>query len=314
MKSSLALLSFFCFAQISMAQTTIPLYPDSIPNSKPTTDKESSVVGADGKLRISYVTNPTLTIYQAPKEKATGTAVIVCPGGGYSMLAASHEGSDVARKFNEMGVTAFVLKYRLPNDTTMVNKEIGPLQDAQQALMVVRARAEEWGIKKDQVGIMGFSAGGHLVSTTGTHFQYDYVHSKPYQNHKGVPKKTTPARPDFLILIYPVISFSDSLAHKGSRTRLLGDHPTDEKIREYSNELQVTKLTPPTFLVHAKDDKTVLYQNSQQFYEALQKNKVPAEIYFYEKGGHGFGMINKTSEVKWMDLLQEWMKKNKWIQ
>lgn len=309
MKSTLALLSFFCFAQLTMAQTTIPLYPDGIPNSKPTPDKESSVVGADGKLRISYVTNPTLTIYEAPKEKATGTAVIVCPGGGYSMLAASHEGSDVARKFNEMGVTAIVLKYRLPNDTTMVNKEFGPLQDAQQALLVVRARAKEWGIKKDQVGIMGFSAGGHLVSTTGTHFQYNYVTGQP---EKRVSKKS-PVRPNFLILIYPVISFSDSLAHKGSRTKLLGDNPTAEKIKEYSNELQVTKFTPPTFLVHAKDDKTVLYQNSQEFYEALQRNKVPAEIYFYEKGGHGFGMINKTSEVKWMDLLQQWMKTNKWI-
>ncbi|WP_315816904.1 hypothetical protein [Paraflavitalea speifideaquila] len=148
MKRTLALLSFFCFAQSAMSQITIPLYADSIINSKPVPDKESSVVGADGKLRISFVTRPTLTIYQAPKEKATGTAVIVCPGGGYSMLAASHEGSDVARKFNEIGVTAIVLKYRLPNDTTMLNKEIGPLQDAQKALLVVRERAAEWGIKR----------------------------------------------------------------------------------------------------------------------------------------------------------------------
>ncbi len=309
MKSSLALLSFFCFAQVTMAQTTIPLYPDGILNSKPTPDKESSVVGADGKLRISYVTNPTLTIYEAPKEKATGTAVIICPGGGYSILAASHEGSDVARKFNEMGVTAIVLKYRLPNDTTMVNKEIGPLQDAQQALLVVQARAKEWGIKKDQVGIMGFSAGGHLASTTGTHFHTIMYIVNPIK--KSLRRQ--PLRPNFLILIYPVISFSDSLGHKGSRIKLLGDNPTAEKIKEYSNELQVTKLTPPTFLVHAKDDKTVLVSEQPGFYEALQKNKVPAEIYFYEKGGHGFGMINKTSEVKWMDLLQQWMKANKWI-
>lgn len=131
MKRSLIILSFFCFAQVGMSQTTIPLYPDSIPNSKPTPDKESSAVGAtDGRLRISNVTRPTLTIYPAPKEKATGTAIVVCPGGGYSILAASHEGADVARQFNEMGITAFVLKYRLPNDTTMPNKEIGPLQDA----------------------------------------------------------------------------------------------------------------------------------------------------------------------------------------
>lgn len=310
MKSTLITLSFFCMIQTAMSQTTIPLYENGIPNSKAVPDKESSVVSAtDGKLRISYVTNPTLTIYPAPKEKATGTAVIVCPGGGYSILAASHEGSDVARRFNEMGVTAFVLKYRLPNDTSMINKEIGPLQDAQQAISVVRARAKEWGIKKNKVGIIGFSAGGHLVSTVGTHWGHDYVHDiTPH-----VMTKTSPLRPSFMILIYPVISFSDSLAHKGSRTKLLGENPSAEKIREYSNELLVNDLTPPTFLVHAKDDKTVVVQNSQHFYEALQKHHVPAEIYLYENGGHGFGMINKTSEVKWMDLVEQWMRSNKWI-
>lgn len=292
-----------------MAQITIPLYEDSLLNSIPVPDKESSVVGTDGKLRISFVTRPTLTIYEAPKEKATGTAVVICPGGGYSMLAASHEGSDVARKFNEMGITAFVLKYRLPNDTNMINKEIGPLQDAQKALQVVHQRAAEWGIDKKKIGIMGFSAGGHLASTAGTHFAYDYLNNQP---HKKV-SKDYPLRPGFMILIYPVISFSDSLAHKGSRTRLLGEHPTEEKIREYSNELRVNKTTPPTFLVHAKDDKTVVVQNSELFYAALRKNKVPAEIYLYEKGGHGFGMINKTSAVKWMNLLEQWMKSNKWI-
>lgn len=309
MKRTLVTLSFFCFAQAAMSQTTIPLYPDSIPNSKPTPDKESSAVGAtDGRLRISNVTRPTLTIYPAPQEKATGTAIVICPGGGYSILAASHEGSDVARRFNEMGITAFVLKYRLPNDSTMLNKEIGPLQDAQQALLVVRQRAEEWGIKKDQVGIIGFSAGGHLASTTGTHFQHNYLTDEIYKK----PAKS-PVRPDFMVLIYPVISFTDSLAHKGSRTKLLGENASAEKITQYSNELQVTKATPPTFLVHAKDDKTVIVQNSERFYEALLKNKVPADIYLYEKGGHGFGMFNKTSDVLWMNLLEERLRKNKLI-
>lgn len=293
-----------------MAQTTIPLYPDSIPNARPTADKESAVVGPnDTKLRISAVSRPTLTIYEAPKDKANGTAVIVCPGGGYAMLAAGHEGADVARQFNELGVTAFVLKYRLPNDSTMVNKEYGPLQDAQQAILVVRERAKEWGIDKKKIGIMGFSAGGHLVSTVATHFQYNYVTGTPY---KKLSKKI-PVRPDFVILGYPVISFSDSLAHKGSRTNLLGAHPSPEKISAYSNELQVTKLTPPTFLVHAKDDKTVVVKNSEVFYDALQQHKVPVELYLYEKGGHGFGMVNNTSEVKWMDLLADWMKKHKWL-
>lgn len=309
MKSTLITLSFFCIIQTAMSQTTIPLYENGIPNSKPVTDKESSVVSpTDGKLRISYVTNPTLTVYPAPPEKATGTAIVICPGGGYSILAASHEGSDVARRFNEMGITAIVLKYRLPNDTSMVNKEIGPLQDAQKAIEVVREKAAEWNINKDQVGIIGFSAGGHLASTAGTHFNYDYL-----TNHAYKKAKKSPLRPNFMILIYPVISFSDSLAHKGSRTKLLGEHPTAGKMVQYSNELQVTKATPPTFLVHAKDDKTVVVQNSERFYEALQKHHIPAEIYLYEKGGHGFGMINKTSEVKWMDLVEQWMRNNKWI-
>lgn len=310
MKRTLALLSFSALVQFAMAQTTIPLYPDSIPNARPTADKESSVVGPnDTKLRISNVSRPTLTIYEAPKDKANGTAVIVCPGGGYAILAASHEGADVARKFNELGVTAFVLKYRLPSDSTMINKEYGPLQDAQQAILVVRERAKEWGIDPKKVGIMGFSAGGHLVSTVATHFQYNYVTGEPY---KKLSKKI-PVRPDFVILGYPVISFSDSLAHKGSRTNLIGANPSPEKITAYSNELQVTKLTPPTFLVHAKDDKTVVVKNSEVFYAALQRHKVPAELYLYEKGGHGFGMINNTSDVKWMDLLADWMKKHKWL-
>jgi acetyl esterase/lipase len=303
MKQALLILSFLSLTSLAMSQTEMPLYADSIPNLLPVPDKQGGVTGADGKLRISNVTRPTLTIYPAPAGKANGTAVIICPGGGYSMLAASHEGYDVARYFNEWGITAFVLKYRLPNDTSMPNKEIAPIQDAQRAIQVVRERAAEWGIDKNKVGIMGFSAGGHLASTAGTHFEHHYIDAGKKEN----------LRPDFMILGYPVISFSDSIGHKGSRTRLLGEHPTEEKIKEYSNELHVTRKTPPTFLVHAKDDKTVPIPNSEHFYEALQKNKVPAEIYIYEKGGHGFGMINKTSEVKWMDVLEKWMRSRKLI-
>lgn len=303
MKKHLLTLSFLSLTCMAIAQTEMPLYADSIPNSIPGPDKQTGVVGADGKLRIGNVTRPTLTIYPAPKEKANGTAIIICPGGGYSMLAASHEGSDVARRFNEMGVTAFVLKYRLPNDSTMPNKEIGPVQDAQRAIQLVREKAAEWNVDPKHVGLMGFSAGGHLASTAGTHFKHHYIEAGRRDN----------LRPDFLILGYPVISFSDSIGHKGSRNRLLGEHPTEEKIKEYSNELQVTKKTPPTFLVHAKDDKTVPVANSQHFYEALKEHKVPTELYLYENGGHGFGMINKTSDVKWMDLLEQWLRSNSWI-
>ena len=284
------------------AQEIIPLYKQ-VPNSKPVANREKSELGKDGILRISKVSEPTLLAFLPPKEKANGTAVIICPGGGYGILAASHEGTDVAKVFNEWGVTAFVLKYRLPDDSIMQNKEIGPLQDAQRAIQLVRTDAKKWGIAANKIGIMGFSAGGHLASTAGTHFNHAVIENK----------KNISLRPDFMVLLYPVISFSDSLAHMGSRINLIGKDASAEKINYYSNELQVTKETPATFLVHAKDDGGVKVQNSIAFYEALQKNGVPAEIHLYEKGGHGFGMNNKTSSDKWMDWLKTWMQKNGWV-
>lgn len=284
------------------SQTIMPLYEDSIPNSKNTPDEEKSDTDQNGILRISKVSRPTLTIYPAPKDKATGAAVIICPGGGYRILAASHEGSDVAKKFNEMGVTAFVLKYRLPDDQTMINKVIGPLQDAQKAILIVRQNAKKWGINPHKIGIMGFSAGGHLASTAGTHLNKSFIENK----------KQTSLRPDFLILVYPVISFSDSIGHTGSRDNLLGKDAPTTMVTGFSNQTQVTSKTPPTFLVHAKDDP-VKVQNSLVFAEALTKNKVPYRIHLYEKGGHGYGMNNPTSDVKWMDLVDDWMKDKNWL-
>jgi acetyl esterase/lipase len=285
------------------AQKVMPLYSGHIPNSKPSVDQETSEISSDSILIIHKVSRPTLTVFLPPKEKATGAAVVICPGGGYWIVAAGHEGYDVAKRFNDMGVAAFVLKYRIPDDSTMINREIGPLQDAQKAMQYVRSHAKQYGIDPKRIGIMGFSAGGHLASTEGTHFNHAYIDN---------PKKIN-LRPDFMLLIYPVISFTDSIGHVGSRDQLIGKSPSPEKIREYSNELQVTKQTPPTFLVHAKDDDAVPYQNSQAFYDALKQNKVNAEIYLYEKGGHGFGMNNRTSDVKWMDLIEKWMKGNGWI-
>jgi acetyl esterase/lipase len=281
------------------AQEIMPLYK-KVPGSKPSANREQAETGKDGILRISKVSEPSLMVFQAANKKANGTAVIICPGGGYAILAASHEGTDVAKVFNEWGITAFVLKYRLPDDSLMELKEIGPLQDAQRAIQIVRENAKKWGIDKNKIGIMGFSAGGHLASTAGTHFNHVVIDNK----------KNTSLRPDFMVLGYPVISFTDSLTHMGSRNNLIGKNPGAEKITAYSNELQVTKETPPTFLVHAKDDAAVKVQNSLAFYDALQKNGVPAEIHLYEKGGHGFGMNNKTSDEKWMDWLKVWMEKN----
>lgn len=286
----------------SHSQTVIPLYRDSIPNAREMGDEEKSDTDQHGIVRISKVSRPTLTVYFPPKEKATGAAVIICPGGGYQILAASHEGHDVAKRFNEMGVAAFVLKYRIPDDHTMVNKEIGPLQDAQRAIQLVRENAKKWRIDENKIGIMGFSAGGHLASTAGTHYQQPYIENS----------KNTSLRPDFLILVYPVISFSDTIGHTGSRDHLLGKNASAEKIALYSNQTQVTPNTPPTFLVHAKDDP-VKVQNSLVFAEALQKNNVPYKIHLYEKGGHGYGMNNPASEVKWMDLVEQWMLDKDWL-
>lgn len=287
----------------SFSQTVMPLYQDSIPNSIAGPDEESSEINSDSVLIVSKVSRPTLTVYLPPKEKANGASVVICPGGGYWILAAGHEGADVAKRFNEMGVTAFVLKYRIPEEKTMRQPAIGPLQDAQRAIQLVRENASEWNIDKNRVGIMGFSAGGHLASTAGTHFGKAYIN-----NPKG-----TSLRPDFLVLVYPVITFSDTtVAHSGSKEKLLGKNASPEAVKEFSNELQVTAKTPPAFLVHAKDDG-VSVKNSILFADALKRNGVPAEMYLYEKGGHGYGMYNKTSNVLWMDLVEAWMKKMKFI-
>ena len=302
MKYSVALLLIMTITINSHSQSVIPLYRDSIPNFRESADEEKTDTDQKGILRISKVSRPTLTIYLPPANKATGAAVIICPGGGYGILAAGHEGHDVAKRFNEMGVAAFVLKYRIPDDRTMNNKEIGPLQDAQRVIQLVRENGEKWKINKTQIGIMGFSAGGHLASTAGTHYQKVHIENK----------NKTSLRPDFMILVYPVISFEDSVGHRGSRDQLLGKNAAPEKIIQYSNYKQITPNTPPTFLVHAKDDP-VKVENSILFSEALKKNNVPYKIHLYEKGGHGYGMNNPTSDVSWMDLVEQWMQEKDWL-
>jgi acetyl esterase/lipase len=281
------------------AQTTFDLYNKTIPNSKPSANEEKSEVH-DGIVIVSKITQPTLSVFLPEKGKANGTAVIVVPGGGYWINASGHEGVDVAKKLNEFGITAFVLKYRIPNEATMENKEIGPLQDAQQAIKIVRQRASEWNLQPNRIGILGFSAGGHLASTAGTHFQKSYIPNEEKIN----------LRPDFMILIYPVISFQTSIGHLGSRDQLIGKNPSKEKIDFYSNELQITKETPPTFLVHATDDDVVKVENSLVFYEGLIKQHIPAEMHIYQKGGHGFGLVNKTTADLWMESCKNWMRSN----
>ena len=302
MKKYLNLVILALSMSYAQAQQEIPLYPDGVPNSKPVPNTQKAEIGKDGILRISEVTIPTLTVYPANKEIANGTSVIICPGGGYWILAASHEGSDVAKEFNKMGVTAFVLKYRIPNEKAQINRTIAPLQDAQQAIRMVRNDAIKYGINPARIGIMGFSAGGHLAATASTHF------AKPV----GENTDNTNVRPDFSILVYPVISFKE-FGHKGSADQLIGKIPSPEMVELYSNETQVTKETPPVFLVHAGDDNAVPVKNSLAYYEACQKNGVSANLVIYPKGGHGFGMNNKTTKEKWMNNVQNWMESMSWL-
>lgn len=290
------ILTFLSGAFLCKGQTSILLYPDSIPNSIDGPDYEESVVRESGKLIVSNVTRPTLTPYLADESKATGESVIICPGGGYFVLAASHEGSDVARALNEKGIHAFVLKYRLPRDSTMRDKRIGPLQDVLRAIQLVRESADKWKLDPDRVGVLGFSAGGHLASTAGTHYERDVIPNPQNIN----------LRPDFLVLIYPVISSDTTIRHTGSFENLLGEDPSEEDLLLYSTEKQITSETPPAYLVHAEDDG-VKIGNSRVFADALEKNHVPVAMTIYPSGGHGFGLTNPDTGQSWLDDVVRWI-------
>lgn len=273
------------------AQNEFPLYNGAIPNATNVPNEEIRTASHI----VSKVSQPTLSVFLPSKETATGASVIICPGGGYGVLVIKREGYDVAEAFARQGIAAFVLKYRLPSDKTMIDPSIGPLQDAQQAIKTVRQRAAEWGIDPHKIGIMGFSAGGHLAATAGTHFERDILPNT----------EKASLRPDFMILVYPVISFMDSLGHKGSAANLLGKNPTNEQVRLYSNEQQVTTTTPPAFITHASDDVVVPVANSLVFYEALQRNHILSELHIYAKGGHGYLKVPAFDE--WFGRCLHWM-------
>lgn len=286
------------FSAVISSQELIKLYTGVIPGS----------TGADLKVpegnksspgMISLVTNPELEVYLPEKGKATGTAVIICPGGSYKVLTYQAEGVRSAQEFAKNGVAAFVLKYRLPDDAIMKDKKNGPLQDAQQAIMLVRENAASWGIDVNRVGIAGFSAGGHLASTAATHFEKSLVDNPENVN----------LRPDFLIVVYPVISMQDNLTHADSRTNLLGPDPSKEVVDLFSNELQVTEKTPPVYITHAADDRLVDVDNSISFFEALRHKNVPVEMHIYPRGGHGFVLRQRPEE--WMAPLFLWMRNSK---
>ena len=285
--------TFICVIASMVASTTLAanshkvelLWPDGAPGAKGNDDGDK----------------PTLTIYLPAKDKATGAAVVICPGGGYGHLAMDHEGHQIARWLNSFGVAGFILKYRHSRSGAGY-RHPAPLQDAQRAVRMVRSGAKRWNINPDRIGIMGFSAGGHLASSAGTHFQNRYSDARDAIDRSS-------CRPDFMILMYPVVSFTESFTHKGSRRNLLGENPDSELVENLSNEKQVTPETPPTFLVHAHDDNPVPPENSISFYLALRKANVPAEMHIYEKGGHGFGPgAEKGAVSSWMLRCSDWMK------
>jgi acetyl esterase/lipase len=277
----LVLLPASVLAQTASQPTPMPLWPEGAPGAKGTAPEDI----------------PSIQLYPAPADKASGAAIIVCPGGGYAHLA-SHEGHDIAVWLNSVGVTAVVLKYRLGP------KYHNPamLQDAQRAIRTTRAKAAEWKIDPNRVGIMGFSAGGHLSSTAATHFDAGDANAKD-------PIDRMSSRPDVAILCYPVITLTDPYAHAGSRKNLLGDNPPKELVDSLSNEKQVTDKTPPAFLFHTEDDKGVPVENSLMFAAALRKAKVPYEIHIYQTGRHGVGLAKDNPALSsWPKLLENWLR------
>ncbi|MHA8105712.1 alpha/beta hydrolase [Aquirufa sp. 5-AUSEE-100C1] len=278
-------------------QVSQPLYAGSIPNYIPGPNNQNEAV-TGGILRIANVTEPRYTFYPSKAMTAVNMPlVIIFPGGGYRILAASHEGSDVAKKLNEIGVHSMVVHYRLPDSTRQEDMKYAPLQDAQQAIRVARQQAAGWNVDVNKIGVMGFSAGGHLAASAATHFDVDYT-----KQNDGIN-----LRPDFQILIYPVITFR-SYTHQGSVNSLLGKNKSEDLLRLFSNEEQVNALTPRAFLVHASDDKAVPLSNSLNFAAALANYNVPVDLHVMAKGGHGFGMNNKTTEENWFDRLTTWFK------
>lgn len=285
-----------CFAQ-QEGREVIQLWSKAIPNAIENSEfREIEIVKDSVVSSLEQVSVPTLTVFKP--ENPNGIAVVICPGGGYHHLAIDKEGYKVAEWLNTLGITAFVLKYRLPSDAIMKDKSIGPLQDAQEAMRYVRRNANFWKIDQAKIGIMGFSAGGHLAATLSTHYE-----KKIYKVEDNIS-----AKPDFSILIYPVISMKDVITHQGSKVNLLGETVSEENIEAYSNETQIDANTPTTFLVHATDDQSVPVENSIQYYLGLKKHKVPVEMHIYEKGGHGFGLGRVETAHSWTRACSEWLK------
>lgn len=268
----------------------IPLWPRGAP-------------GVPGALGAAPEDTPEITAHFPPAGRANGAAMLIFPGGGYQHLSTVKEGSDVAEWLAGLGVTSFVVRYRLgPRYHHPVQ-----LDDARRAMRTVRARADEWHLDKTRVGVIGFSAGGHLASTVGTHFDAGVQASAD-------PLERESSRPDFMLLIYPVITMRDTIGHRGSRVNLLGEAPPPALVRLLSSEMQVTPATPPAFIVHSIDDRTVPVENAQLFLESLRRAAVPAELHLFDHGGHGYGLAPADPALAaWTTLAEGWMRRHGWL-
>ena len=280
-------------------ELNIPLYSGTIPNSKVSGTKE--IIEKKDIIIYRNVQIPEIAVYLPTKMYSTGQCVVICPGGGYWQLSYDLEGTDIARFFNSIGVAAVVLKYRLPSHDYCIEPHKAPLMDAQRAMRLVRFNASKWNIDPCKIGIMGFSAGGHLASTLGTHF--DYGNGSSADSVERIS-----CRPDFMILMYPVISFTDTAKHTGSGKNLLGEYPDKDLIIMYSNELQVKADTPPTFFVHADNDEGVPVENTLLMYKALRARNIPVELHILSEGGHGFGLATNNEHINsWTNNLKLWL-------
>lgn len=300
MKTLFSTILFTLLGSFAMAQNyTLPLWNGTPPLQKDMNLQED--VRDENIIRIANVQTPTIEVYLPNKQIATGEAVVIYPGGGYAILAYDWEGTDFAKWLNSQGIAGIVVKYRLPISESLIDPKEVPLLDAQRAIRMTRANAEAWNIEPAKVGVMGFSAGGHLASTVSTQYDHEVDRAKDAIDALS-------ARPDFSILVYPVISFRDAAVHSGSRKNLIGDNASQELQDRFSGELNVDENTPPTFLVHAQDDKGVPIENSLLYYNALNKNGIPASLHIYPKGGHGFGFgMGKGAVENWRSVLLDWI-------
>ncbi|MEZ4826566.1 MAG: alpha/beta hydrolase [Bacteroidia bacterium] len=294
------LFSAACQAQ-QLPQNLLPLWAGGPPDCVEAIETELVQDNRIGR-RLAKVKIPGLEVHLPPDSIATGTGVIICPGGGYTILAWDWEGTDIANWYNQQGIAAFILQYRLPHWMSSECRSTVALADAQRAIRLVRSKASEYKIDPAKIGIMGFSAGGHLASTAGTHFD------KGIKDSKDAVDRVS-CRPDFMVLMYPVVTMDTTFAHRGSRTNLIGENPSKESEIYYSNEKQITPETPPTILIHADDDKSVVPENSVNFYLNLRKNGVPAAMHIFTTGGHGFSLAKGKGPAEiWPQLVLDWLK------